>query len=98
MHLRIALLLVGFSAGAGVWLEREALLRGLTDLWIVSDPVTRADAVAVLGGGREYRPFVAADLYKKGLASKVLVSRVPEGHVGALLEHTEPRRRGSRLN
>src|SRR5262245_44785860 len=55
--LTIALLIVGF--GAGAWLEREALLRGLTDFWIVSDPITRGDAVVVLGGGLEYRPFVA---------------------------------------
>jgi hypothetical protein len=77
MFVTIALLLVGF--GAGVWLGREALFRGLTDLWIVSDPATRGDAAVVLGGGLEYRPFVAADLYKKGLVSKVLVSRAPGG-------------------
>jgi hypothetical protein len=74
----VVLLLVGF--GAGMWLGRDALFRGLTDLWIVSDPVTRGDAVVVLGGGLEYRPFAAADLYRKGLASKVLVSRAPGGH------------------
>jgi hypothetical protein len=57
------------------------LLRHLTDLWIVSDPVTRGDAVVVLGGGLRYRPFVAADLYKEGLVTKVLVSRVSDlGH------------------
>jgi uncharacterized SAM-binding protein YcdF (DUF218 family) len=87
----IVLLLVGF--GAGVWLGRDALFRGLTDLWIVSDPITRGDAVVVLGGGLEYRPFASADLYKKGLVSKVLVSRVPEGHVGALPWHTELNRK-----
>jgi DUF218 domain len=91
MFVTIALLLVGF--GAGVWLGREALFRGLTDLWIVSDPATRGDAAVVLGGGLEYRPFVAADLYKKGLVSKVLVSRVSGGHVGALLGHTELNRK-----
>src|SRR5262245_26548181 len=63
--LAFAFLLGGF--GAGVWLGRETLLRGLTDFWIVSDPVTRGDAVVVLGGGLEYRPLTAADLYKKGL-------------------------------
>jgi hypothetical protein len=87
----IALLLGGFSAGA--WLGREALLRGLTDLWVVSDPITRGDAVVVLGGGLEYRPFIAADLYKKGLVNKVLVSQVPEGHVAALPGHTELNRK-----
>jgi hypothetical protein len=91
----IALLLVGL--GAGAWLEREALLRELADLWIVSDPVTRGDAVVVLGGGLEYRPFVAADLYQKGLVSKVLVSRVADNarlvKIGALPGHTELNRK-----
>jgi hypothetical protein len=56
----ITLLLVGI--GAGAWLERQALLRGLADLWIVSDPVTRGDAVVVLGGSFNWRPFVSADV------------------------------------
>jgi len=47
----------------------------------------------VLGGGLEYRPFIAADLYKKGLVSKVLVSQVPKGQVGALLGHNELNRK-----
>jgi hypothetical protein len=51
------------SLCAAAWIEREALLRGAADLWIVSDPVTPADAVVVLGGGIDMRPFVAADLY-----------------------------------
>ena len=66
---------------AGVWLEREALLRGSADLWIVSDPITPADAVVVLGGGLEVRPFVAADLYKKGLVKKVLLSEVEDSRL-----------------
>jgi uncharacterized SAM-binding protein YcdF (DUF218 family) len=71
--LTIALLLIGL--GAGLWLERETLFQGIAELWIVSDPVTRADAVVVLGGGLKYRPIIAADLYKRGLVSRVLVSR-----------------------
>jgi uncharacterized SAM-binding protein YcdF (DUF218 family) len=72
--------------GTSLWLERETLLRGLADLWIVSDPVTRADAVVVLGGGLKYRPPIAADLYKKGLVSKVLVSQLREPNRTALLK------------
>ena len=63
---------------AGVWLGRAPLLRGAADLWIVSDPVTASDVVAVLGGGLDLRPFAAAELYKKGFVTKVLVSQVPE--------------------
>jgi GrpB-like predicted nucleotidyltransferase (UPF0157 family) len=40
------------------------------------DLISPADAVVVRGGGYDVRPFVAADLYKKGLAHKVLVSQV----------------------
>jgi uncharacterized SAM-binding protein YcdF (DUF218 family) len=57
------------------WLEREALLRKAADLWIASDPLARADAIVVLGGNSHKRPVEAADLYRKGLANKVLVSR-----------------------
>jgi hypothetical protein len=41
---------------------------------IRSDPT--ADAVVGPGGGYDVRPVVAADLYKKGLVHKILVSRV----------------------
>src|SRR4051812_27655155 len=93
--LTIALLLAGIAAAA--WLEREALLQGAADLWIVSDPVTHGDAVVVLGGGLDLRPFAAADLYRKGLANKVLVSQVTDNSravsIGALLGHTELNRK-----
>ena len=88
------LAIVSLSAGlaVGAWLERGLLLQGLADLWIVSDPVTRGDAVAVLGGGIDLRPFVAADLYRKGFVGKILISRVAEGRSvtsGELPGHTE---------
>ena len=76
------LLLIGL--GAGVWIARAPLLRGAADLWIVSDEVTRADAVVVLGGQINQRPFVAADLYRKGLVNKVLVSNNEEGQAAAI--------------
>ena len=77
---------------AGVWLERAALLRGAADLWIVSDPITPADAVVVLGGGLNERPFAAADIYKKGLVKEVIVSRVAQeryARLGGMPGHTE---------
>jgi uncharacterized SAM-binding protein YcdF (DUF218 family) len=80
----------------GAWFEREVLLRGSADLWIVSDPITAADAVVVLGGGIEVRPFVAADLYAKGLVNKVLLSDVEDGPsvgIGLRAGHTELNRR-----
>jgi hypothetical protein len=39
-------------AMAGGWLLRDAL-RGAANLSIVSDPISRADAIVVLGGGIE---------------------------------------------
>jgi hypothetical protein len=74
------------------WLAREALLRGAASLWIVSDPVTRADAIVVLGGNFQERPLVAAELYRRGLADKVLVSHMFEAEqvaVGASPSNTE---------
>jgi uncharacterized SAM-binding protein YcdF (DUF218 family) len=68
----------------------------MADLWIVSDPITPSDAVVVLGGGLDLRPFVAADLYAKGLAKKILLSEVDEGRsvdIGALVGHSEENRR-----
>jgi uncharacterized SAM-binding protein YcdF (DUF218 family) len=61
-----------------VWVGREALLRGAASLWIVSDPVSRADAIVVLGGDSQERPLRAVELYRRGLADKVLVSQTAE--------------------
>lgn len=72
------LVLVLITLGGGTWLERVTLLRGAAGLWIVSDPVTPADVVVVLGGGVDMRPFVAADLYTKGLVRKILISQVAD--------------------
>lgn len=87
-----AVVLVLATLCAVAWIEREALLRDAADLWIVSDPITPADAVVVLGGGIDMRPFVAADLYAKGLVKKVLLSGVDEGrsvNIGAVIGHAE---------
>ena len=63
------------TVGISAWLGREPLLRGAASLWIVSDPVTRADAIVVLSGNYYERPLVAADLYRRGFANKILVSQ-----------------------
>jgi uncharacterized SAM-binding protein YcdF (DUF218 family) len=61
-------------AGSASWLYRVPLLQGAATVWIVSDDVGPADAVAVLGGGLEQRPFAAADYYRRGLVPKVLLA------------------------
>jgi hypothetical protein len=49
---RVAVVIVALAVfGAWVWVEREPLLRGAAELWIVSDAVSPADAAVVLGGG-----------------------------------------------
>ena len=61
------------ALGIGAWLDRGWLLRSAADLWIVSDPLGPADAVAVFGGGLADRPFVAAQYYRQGWVTKILV-------------------------
>jgi uncharacterized SAM-binding protein YcdF (DUF218 family) len=70
---RLAMVILAVAGLVG-WLERETLLQEAADLWIVSDPLTHADAIVVLGGSFQTRPAAAADLYWRGLANKVLVS------------------------
>jgi uncharacterized SAM-binding protein YcdF (DUF218 family) len=93
----VATILLLAAVAGGVWYERAPLLRGAANLWIVSDPLTQSDVVAVLGGGFEGRPFVAAELYKKGLVPKVLVSQVgetPVSEIAAIIPgHSELNRR-----
>jgi len=63
------------SVAIAAWLGRGPLLRCAASLWIVSDPISRADAIVILGGNFHVRPLVAADLYRRGLASKILISQ-----------------------
>jgi uncharacterized SAM-binding protein YcdF (DUF218 family) len=61
------------ALGIGAWADREWLLRSAADLWIVSDPLGPADAVAVFGGGVADRPLAAAQYYQQGWVTKILV-------------------------
>jgi uncharacterized SAM-binding protein YcdF (DUF218 family) len=61
-------------------------------MWIVSDAVTSADAVAVLGGGLETRPFAAAEYYRNGLTKKILLANArisPSEKLGIVPRHAE---------
>ena len=74
------------------WLARGPLLEGAAQAWIVSDPVAPADAVAVLGGGIDVRPFAAAKYYQERLATKILIVDVrasPSVSLGAVPSHAE---------
>ena len=64
------------AAGLLVVALRVPLLSGLATLWIVDEPPQMAEAIVVLGGGEDYRPYAAARLWKEGLAPVVLVPDV----------------------
>lgn len=61
-------------AAISSWVFRANLLVGAANLWIVNEPVTKADAIYVLGGGAETRPFEAARLFREGFAPRILLS------------------------
>ena len=78
------------------WFGREPLLRSAADLWIVSDQAVRADAVVVLGGGIEIRPFAAAEYYRQGLVGKILLANIGSSRVeqlGLRESHVEANRK-----
>lgn len=59
------------------WMFRQPLLQGLAEAWEVDEPLMKADAIVVLGGGVDVRPFAAAQLFKEGYAPLVMVAEVP---------------------
>ena len=76
-RLRYAALTLPVLAIAAVpWLLPAPLIRAVAAWWAVSDPLTPADAVLVLGGGFDRRPRAAAELYGRGLAKQVLIAQV----------------------
>jgi uncharacterized SAM-binding protein YcdF (DUF218 family) len=85
--LAVVVLAIGLA-----WQEREPILQHVGAWWVVSDELTHADAVVVLGGDLDVRPFAAAALYKRGFASKILVANVRMGRaerLGLIPSHTE---------
>ena len=74
-RLCLALLALGILLLAG-YVFRAPILRTSADLWIVNQSVTNADAIVVLGGGLQTRPFAAAKLYHEGLAPRILLMNV----------------------
>jgi uncharacterized SAM-binding protein YcdF (DUF218 family) len=63
----------------GLWIGHERLLQRAARLWVRSDPVQPADAVAIFGGGIETRPLAAAEYFRRGLVPRILVSDVDSG-------------------
>jgi uncharacterized SAM-binding protein YcdF (DUF218 family) len=62
-------------AVAVAWTARASILRGMAERWAISDPLERADGIVVLGGRTDVRASAAADLYKRGFASRILLAK-----------------------
>lgn len=74
------------------WLGREPIFSQIGAWWVVSDVAVKADAIVLLGGDFDVRPFAAAELYKRGLADTILLSNVWMGRaerLGLIPSHTE---------
>ena len=52
---------------------RAPLLRSAANAWLVNDPAAKADAIVLLGGGIQFRPYEVARLYRLGLAPRILI-------------------------
>jgi uncharacterized SAM-binding protein YcdF (DUF218 family) len=76
-------LLAGLALVLTAYLARDGLLPMVARFLDVSEPPTPVDAVMVLGGGTDTRPFVAAALVRSGKARRVLVPTVRHSHEGA---------------
>jgi uncharacterized SAM-binding protein YcdF (DUF218 family) len=93
-------LALGFALGCllllALYVFRGPLCIGLARAWIVNEPIGKADAIVVLGGGLENRPFAAARLFRDRFAPKVLymdVKASPTSELGITLPEREMNRR-----
>lgn len=73
--LGFTLVLGGVLMGVA-WSYRAPLLTGLATTWEINDPLAKADAIVILGGGSATRPFEAARLYQQGWAPRILIAQV----------------------
>ena len=85
-----------FVAGCALllvcYIFRAPLLTGLAEAWVVNDPVTKADAIVILGGGLQTRPLAAAKLFHDGVAPRILYTDVrlgPTEETGVILAERE---------
>lgn len=78
------------------WVWRGNLLVGIAKVWVVNDPPSHVDAIVVLGGGEQSRPFRAAELYRAGLAPQILLIKNeerPTDHMSITIGSNEVNRR-----
>lgn len=92
---RLAFLAAVVALGTVIWVFPRPLLQWVGDVWIISDHIAPADAVAVFGGGLDQRPSAAAAYYRQGLVKRVLLSNVrtsPAENLVAVPSHVEANR------
>ena len=94
---RLVCTLVLLLALAGLgWVFRAPLLTGLARAWVVDEPVTKADAIVILGGRPDLRAPEAARIYHEGLAPRILymdVKLTPSSEMGIVPTEREQTRR-----
>jgi hypothetical protein len=61
-------LTIGCALLLVLYVFRAPWLTSVAQAWVVNEPTTKADAIVVLGGGLENRPFAAAKLFHDGVA------------------------------
>jgi uncharacterized SAM-binding protein YcdF (DUF218 family) len=71
---RLFWLLGFFALFLALALFREGILAGLARAWIVNRPPVRPEAIVVLAGKLDARPFAVAQLYREGKAPAVIVT------------------------
>ncbi len=67
----ISVALAATLVAVGAYLLRSPLLAVAAQAWVVDDVPAQADAIAVLGGGAQFRTFAAARLFHAGVAPRV---------------------------
>jgi uncharacterized SAM-binding protein YcdF (DUF218 family) len=89
------LILGGVLAAMAYW-NRAPLLTEMANAWVVNEPAAKANAIVVLGGGVDTRPFAAAKLYHAGVAPLILYMNVrltPAEKLGIVPPEKEETRR-----
>jgi uncharacterized SAM-binding protein YcdF (DUF218 family) len=81
---RLALVAAAVALVGAVYVARVSLLVGLGSLLTIDTAGPRADFIVPLGGGADTRPFVAADLYRDGVAPSVVIFEHATTEAGAL--------------
>src|ERR1700758_1702668 len=70
----LATLLVFVGLMALIYLERAPILAAVARAWIVNEPVSHADVIAIIGGGLQTRTFAAAKMYRQGICTNILLA------------------------